>query len=766
MKKNSILIHFIFFFLFLLLPSLFLHAQLIGTSPIEYNPEKFIQSSNSMYDENDNKTLYPLGSNNYYIFDTISLPFVDDFSTNKIKKYNTWDLPTAVDSTAKIYTIQPVPAAFPFNYSLTTTYSYFPNYTTTPPSVDSLINNSFTYITYGDNTNPFIPMDTLILWEINTKRFYYDTATSTIDSLLIFPDGTLTDDSTQLIHVYFPNNDGALWIDNFAYINNSMAVNPPTIGVVTFDGTNEFGKAYVPGGVSSFGANDCFTSKPIHLNYPASDSIYLSFFYQPQGIGYEPAPKDSLVVEFYDVDQRTWIHILNIPGDTSTAFKQKLIPITNARFLKSGFQFRFKNWGNRSGNMDHWNIDYVRLDRLRNINDTLIDDVAFVYPPASILRRYREMPYTQFTQLDVDPKWENYMTNLSNTPKEICYKFIFSDQDGNVLNRYTEDYTPLSSDTNFIQPYSSNGYADYPRFIQPDFNYNFQSNGWLPLTDSTTFNVKNYIINLDTDTRQENDTFLLKQRFFSHFAYDDGTAEQAIWLGTLGSMAMKFKNNFPDTLRAVQFYFNPLKDDVSSRYIDIKVWSDLTPSTNELYTEKRQIKISPNDTMAYINPMNNGYSTYILEEPIALPAGDFYVGWYQNQTFKINLGFDKNTNSKQYSFYKTTGTWDTLSLDGSLMIRPILGSAIKKSQIGWDDLDVNEQVIVFPNPADEFISIQWPSTIQINEIVLFDINGKQVQRYANPQTHTIDVSELIPGVYIIRCQIHQNEFTHHKIIIH
>ena len=100
------------------------------------------------------------------------------------------------------------------------------------------------------------------------------------------------------------------------------------------------------------------------------------------------------------------------------------------------------------------------------------------------------------------------------------------------------------------------------------------------------------------------------------------------------------------------------------------------------------------------------------------------------------------------------------------MIRPILGSAIKKSQIGWDDFDVNEQVIVFPNPADEFISIQWPSAIQMNEIVLFDINGKQVQRYVNPQTHTINVSELIPGVYIIRCQTHQNEFTHHKIIIH
>lgn len=745
------------------------YSQSVGTSPLEYNPETFFKAYQSMTDEGTVKNIYPLGSLNYYIHDTLTLPFIDDFSTWTFKNYDQWSLGTPVDSVAPLYRINPLPPAFPLNYSFEQTYSYSIT-SISPPIIDSVPNTSYQYILYGDPLNPFIPVDTLTVWPVTTRRYFFNDLTSTIDSTIIFPDGTITDDSTRIYQVYFPvATDKSLWVDNFAYRNFSMGIDPPTMGVATLDGTNEFGRAYVPGGISSYGINDYLTSKPIDLAYPASDSIYFSFFYQPQGLGYAPAAKDSLVLEFYDVDTRIWHHVLNIPGGPVHPFKQVLVPIKDPKFLKKGFQFRFKNWGNRSGNLDHWNIDYVRLDRNRNHADTLIHDVAFVYPPFSILRRYREMPYTQFTQSEVDAKWENYMANLSNVNKDICYKFEFSDENGNILNRYTEDYTPVSTDTNIIAPYAVAGYASYSRFIQPDFNYNFQSQGWLPLPDSTRFFVKNYIINFDTDVRAENDTFLMEQKFFSHFAYDDGTAEEAIWLGTLGSMALKFNLNYPDTLRAVQFYFSPVREDESNRFIDIKVWSALTnDASGEVYSEKRQIRIFPDDPKAYINPVNNGYSTYILEEPVPLPAGEFYVGWYQNQTFKIHLGFDKNTNNKQYTFYKTTNEWDTLSFNGTVMIRPIVGPAITKQQIGINEPEVEmPQLLVYPNPATEVIYYRYNHPEHIHRIVMYDITGKQVLQVLPNTMSQINVNGFSPGVYFIHFDLttHPAGITS-KVIIH
>ena len=79
-----------------------------------------------------------------------------------------------------------------------------------------------------------------------------------------------------------------------------------------------------------------------------------------------------------------------------------MIPITDSVFFNKGFQFRFRNYASLeynennptwSSNVDFWNIDYVRLDRARTINDTVIDDVAFSKNPGMfwlIIKRCHE----------------------------------------------------------------------------------------------------------------------------------------------------------------------------------------------------------------------------------------------------------------------------------------------------------------------------------------------------------------------------------------
>lgn len=74
------------------------------------------------------------------------------------------------------------------------------------------------------------------------------------------------------------NDPSKIWADDFAYHNYRFAVNPRSLGVVTFDGLDEKGFPYEIG-TSITNYADKLTSKPIDLsNNLALDSIYFSFY--------------------------------------------------------------------------------------------------------------------------------------------------------------------------------------------------------------------------------------------------------------------------------------------------------------------------------------------------------------------------------------------------------------------------------------------------------------------------------------------------------
>lgn len=727
----------------------FLLGQGLGFSPLECNPEKVLQHAEKLgpKETSQAKLIYPTGSNHFYIFDTLSLPFVDDFSRNYFKSYEPWNNSQPVDSVAYLYKTVPFLPQHPFLYMLQPTFTFT---ALDPFTVDSVANPMYSWIQFNNPEDPFEPTDTLSIWEITSPRIYFDTLIDLLDTIYLIPDGTLTADTTDTIHVFFPlAGDTSKWIDNSTYWNFTMGVNPPTIGVVTFDGTNEYGKAYSPGQVSSYGVCDYLTSKPIDLDVDKADSVYFSFFYQTEGRGYAPGINDSLVVEFRNPVTRQWHWQWSVRGSARDTFKQVMIPVLDTIFLQKGFQFRFKNYGNKSGNLDHWSIDYVRLDTSRTAGDTILEDVAFVEIQTTMLRRYQRMPYTQFKQDNVENKWYNKLANHSTSPKTICYRYNLRDESQVVLNSYPANYTPLPSDTNTIMPLFSNGYATYSRWAEPDFNFSFQNAGLLPLTDSTEYLFTHYIENFSLDTNRENDTIHLYQPFHNYFAYDDGTAEQALWLGFPGQVALQFTNNYPDTLRAIQFYFSPIREDVATRYFDIKVWSDLNSNT-ELYSENRQIRVLDQETDATQILQNNGFTTYFIDPPIPLPAGDFYIGWKQSQSYKINVGFDVNSDASDYAYFNTGGSWTPFFQEGAPMIRPLVGPAVGKQNIGVEEPEVPTDILMFPNPAQNIVYFQGDAAYKVQQVDILDISGKLVSSISNISAMQFDISGLSNGMYLVR----------------
>jgi len=89
--------------------------------------------------------------------------------------------------------------------------------------------------------------------------------------------------------------DTGSWSDAFAFVNNNFSVNPVSNGVATLDALDADGSIYANAVLSpsTFEA-DHLTSHPINLEYPASDSNYLSFLYQPGGHCDLPEEEDSL----------------------------------------------------------------------------------------------------------------------------------------------------------------------------------------------------------------------------------------------------------------------------------------------------------------------------------------------------------------------------------------------------------------------------------------------------------------------------------------
>lgn len=116
---------------------------------------------------------------------------------------------------------------------------------------------------------------------------------------------------------YLGYPDPALWMDKKGFVNNTFALYPPTIGVVTLDALDENGRLYSHASTSAFPA-DTLTSRPIRLDsvfspnrkLRISDSLYFSFYYQPGGgtysypylewerVGNQPDSDDRLVLEF------------------------------------------------------------------------------------------------------------------------------------------------------------------------------------------------------------------------------------------------------------------------------------------------------------------------------------------------------------------------------------------------------------------------------------------------------------------------------------
>ncbi len=561
--------------------------------------------------------------------------------------------------------------------------------------------------------------------------------------------------------------DMRYWRDSQVYINSHFAVSPPSYGVATFDNLDKKGRPYQP--LSGLQHNHCdsLTSNFINLksykngvntlNYTVADSIYLSFFYQTQGLGDPLDNTDSLVLKFKD-SGGFWKTVWKTSGSSMKPFKQVLIGILNSTYLNPDFQFRFINYGKATGNMNQWHIDYIRMKSGRNRNDTVVADVAINAIPKGPLQWYESMPYDHFKADDnfhtstfhsVKVR-NNYITfvnvaykcEIFNTYNQLVLTYPIGSSARNVKNQSdsTENFNQFTFDTlSGKRPSLKLKYT-----IEPG------ANDQLPGNYNGTGN---------------NNTITKTVNFRNYFAYDDGSAEGGFGLdyGSLpagpGYAAIKFRTSKPDTLRGVSVFFNRSVADVSFKGFTLLVWKQLSepPAPNTL--NDLIVKRIDMSTAIYTDSIN-GFTDIIFDTAVALDNGDFYIGWQQNTNFILNIGYDNNYSFANAGgrnpnlFFNLNGFWEKVNsnITGAVMMRPLVGEKIIVS----NPASVRTNTIVklpkiYPNPGSSDQDINIEHNNRIIMVNILDYSGKIIAAYSSEDMRTLSVAGISDGIYFLVC---------------
>ena len=663
-------------------------------------------------------------------YNNLTLPVFDDFSTNKWVKYTAAYNGPNVTSSLYYYLIEvanstPLPSTSVLCDSAYRDTVYIVN--------DTVVNKVRTSFTTGFDV--FIN-DLNVFPIAGSIKTLYNECYTIVDSVI---DGILDPSSDTIeiankyyqdsARIFFADISGSdIWIDDYACHNYKYGVAPKSLGVATFDGLNNNGYPYEFGSTNSYGVADYLTSKPIDLL--GKSNVYISFLYQPRGLGNSPEDIDSLILEMYSPTLDNWYNVWGVPGSmTDDEWGMAHLEITTTAFVKNGFQFRFKNKASLSGNLDHWHVDYVNLRENSSADDTIISDLAIVYPIETLLKDYTRVPWDHYNNLS-DP----------NTVMTPSYEMIVNNSD--LVPKFTNPGALLIDGNNYSLPVASLnwnvGQNQYPFNVgsQP---YAFTQNAGI---DKAEFDVKMNVATSSTNQYLENDTTYFTQYFRNYYSYDDGSAESGYGLLDNNSeIAVKYEAFEADTLTGILMKFVPNVTDVTGNVILLTVWDDDNGKPGEVIYQDDFFKPHFPDYAAAKNQFK--YYTFNDNKAVVVPK-IFYVGFEQIEDENLYLGFDKNNLHQDKNFYNTGAGWSNSSFPGALMIRPVFSTSLNYTLDVQAIHEPSAVINMYPNPVSEILTIEgldFGYSIQIH-----DVSGKIV--YSGNESK-IDFVQFTSGFYLV-----------------
>ena len=553
------------------------------------------------------------------------------------------------------------------------------------------------------------------------------------------------------------------WDDASARITTTFAIAPPTIGVATLDGLDAEGYPYSFNNVDEAGWADTLTSRPINLNgYPVNSGIHLMFHYQGGGRGNHPDDgEDQLILEFKATDAITgnpvWEEVWSTDSSSVDAFERVFVPVDTAIYLTPNFQFRFRNFGALSGNVDLWHIDYVLLnDGIDPATFDVLTEVAYSEPENTLLAGgLTRMPWTHFQSNPAAFMRDSTTTlqrNFSNTQGANIATGFVVEPIGNVGSIVEQDN--FFQNTN-VQPASTFTTGHYVGTNPEGSDFVFDAG----ISDTAAvFNVSFWETSVGIFQEQkigvpDNDSIVFQQVFLNDYAYDDGSAEKAYALTSGGAkLAMRFPVASPDTLLGLAIHFTPYYTNAQDETFLLRAWADDSGLPGEELGENYVLH-----TPTYFTDGYDVFAFYAYDDPIAVEAGPMHVGLVQSSEVMLNFGLDKNTNANPGSLHYVLGlggVWTSSTIEGTVMVRPVFRSGMEGVWLSEAPVVAEaSELRVHPNPTTSgLLTVDWPSA---GPWTLYDMSGRRCASgtAAHSGVQGLDISAVqATGLYILHHQ--------------
>lgn len=576
------------------------------------------------------------------------------------------------------------------------------------------------------------------------------------------PDDTTANDPLDSIWM----NSQSVWI------NRGVGVNAPSINVATFDGLNEEGLPY-SADILANGYRDVLTSQLIDLSeakvaVAERNTVYLSFAYQWQGNGEPPDPNDFLQLEMLDVDS-TWAIVMTIVPKTSlsrTEFYDTIIQIPNTGdrlFFHDQFQFRFQNFGRKSGPFDTWNVDYIYLNKNRTLSSLSFPDRSIASQATQLFGRYTAVPLEHFRKKSAFDSVEFDVKNLKKAKALIAIGYQANMTFKNYHEGTVMAHTIPFGNSGGVGP--NGGLMDpYERArvrIEKIPNVS-DPQQFSPTADSIDIKLQIKVISGDDQDPDRpsflpvdfriNDTLTTTYKLKDYYAYDDGTAEFSARLNTTTdrlAYAFDMLTDDVDTLVGFDVYF-PDFGLTSNPLVNFAVYEDNNGMPGDLlYTLSSY-------TLKVQNAVNKFQRVNILETVRVQKR--FYIGYTSPA---VRIGLDYNNNTADRIFVDVGGGWyQNTDVNGSLMIRPLFGKGVD------NPVGIPEEVVTiaaYPNPNNgEFYIDSKTELIQV-----INLAGQSipfiVQEYSSEQ-QKVNLQQNAPGLYILKIR-KGNSVIAHKIVV-
>jgi Secretion system C-terminal sorting domain len=221
-------------------------------------------------------------------------------------------------------------------------------------------------------------------------------------------------------------------------------------------------------------------------------------------------------------------------------------------------------------------------------------------------------------------------------------------------------------------------------------------------------------------------------------------------------VAYTYNSFVQDTLRAIRICFNDSYLNANKREFDLMVWDDNNGIPGNVIFSQEEVMVEQGTLI-------NGFYTYSLPEGVMVNK-IFYIGWKQRTETFLNAGFDINTPHKGRQFYWLNGEWQQSQVNGSIMIRPVVGEPLRVTAVN-DILYKNRNLIkIWPNPAADYITID-PGEQPVSGLAYIsvtDLSGREMIRV--PFTEQLDISTLRNGIYIVITSLNGKTVGYNRLI--